>query len=144
MGDYIVEDMQRGGLHGVTGVIFTDTTKEAMSTALRESMRRADCPVCGWSGYIEDVGGEWRITCPEGCRRDDESPVGLRPPLHIPYDPDLFAELNVERYELGKSGKILFNHPEGTHDNRFWALALSVYAAEMATPPSSRPIGKII
>jgi hypothetical protein len=70
VGDYIVEDMVRGGLHGVTGVNFTDTSKEAMATALRENMRRADCPGCGWSGYIEDVDGEWRTTCPEGCRRD--------------------------------------------------------------------------
>jgi len=143
VGDYIVEDMQRGGLRNVTGVNFTDTSKEAMATALRENMRRADCPRCGWSGYIEGMGGEWRTTCPMGCRRNDDSYVGLRPLLHIPYDPDLFAELNVERYELGKSGKILFNHPEGTHDDRFWALALAVYAAEMSPPPASKPIGKI-
>jgi len=50
----------------------------------------------------------------------------------------------VERYELGKSGKILFNHPEGTNDNRLWALALSVYATEMAPPPTSRPLAKTI
>ena len=43
-----------------------------------------------------------------------------------------------------KSGKLLFNYPQGAHDDRFWALALSVYAAEMAPPPASRPIGKII
>ena len=144
VGDYIVEDMVRGGLHNVTGVNFTDTSKEAMATALRENMRRADCPSCGWSGYIEGVDGEWRTTCPEGCRRDDGQPVGLRPLLHIPYDPELFAELNVERYELSKSGKILFNHPEGTHDDRFWALALAVYAAEMAPPPATRPIARMI
>jgi len=144
VGDYIVEDMVRGGLLNVTGINFTDTSKEAMATALKENMRRADCPSCGWSGYIEDVEGEWRTTCPEGCRRDDGRPVGLRPLLHIPYDPELFAELNVERFELSKMGKILFNHPEGTHDDRFWATALSVYAAEMTPPPASRPIGKTI
>jgi len=144
VGDYIVEDMQRGGLHNVTGVNFTDTSKEAMATALRENMRRADCPICGWSGYIEDVEGEWRTTCPQGCSRDDERPVGLRPLLHIPYDPDLFAELNIERFELGKSGKILFNHPEGTHDDRFWATALSVYAADMEPSTASLPLGRII
>ena len=144
VGDYIVEDMVRGGLLNVTGVNFTDTSKEAMATALRENMRRADCPGCGWSGYIEGVDGEWRTTCPEGCRRDDGQPVGLRPLLHIPYDPELFAELNVERYELSKSGKILFNHPEGTHDDRFWALALAVYAAEMAPPPASKPLARTI
>ncbi len=144
MGDYIVEDMVRGGLHGVTGVNFTDTSREAMATALRESMRRADCPACGWSGYVEDIDGEWRTVSPEGCRRGDDTPVGLRPLLHIPYDSGLFAELNVERYELGKMGKLLFNHPEGTHDDRFWALALSVYAAEMAPPAASKPTARII
>jgi len=144
VGDYIVEGMMRGGLLNVTGVNFTDTSKEAMATALKENMRRADCPVCGWSGYIEDIDGEWRTTCPEGCRRGDGRPVGLRPLLHIPYDPGLFSELNVERYELSKSGKILFNHPEGTHDDRFWALALSVYAVEMEPPPAPKPIGKTI
>jgi len=134
----------RGGVLNVTGVNFTDTSKEAMATALKENMRRADCPSCGWSGHIEDVEGQWRTTCPEDCRRDDGRPVGLRPLLHIPYDPELFAELNVERFELSMSGKILFNHPEGTHDDRFWALALAVYAAEQAPPPPSRPIARTI
>ena len=50
--------------------------------------------------------------------------------LHIPFDIDLFHELNVERYELAKTGKIIFNHPDGTHDDRFWAVTLAVYAAE--------------
>jgi phage FluMu gp28-like protein len=48
--------------------------------------------------------------------------------LKIPYDGDLIAELNVERFELTKEGKIKFNHPEGTHDDRFWSLALACYA----------------
>ncbi|MHA1972504.1 MAG: hypothetical protein ACTSW1_05915, partial [Candidatus Hodarchaeales archaeon] len=69
---------------------------------------------------------------------------GLRPLLHIPYHPDLFSELNVERYELSKTGKILFNHPEGTHDDRFWALALATYAVEMEPSAASLPIGRII
>ena len=64
--------------------------------------------------------------------------------LKIPYDRDLLDELNVERYEHTKTGRIAFSHPDGTHDDRFWAIALAVYAAEMAPPPASRPIGKII
>lgn len=48
--------------------------------------------------------------------------------LKIPYDSDLIAELNIERFELTKEGKIKFSHPEGTHDDRFWALALAVAA----------------
>jgi phage FluMu gp28-like protein len=62
--------------------------------------------------------------------------------LRTPYDRDLLDELNAERYELTKTGKIAFSHPEGTHDDRFWALALAVYADETASPPPSRPIAR--
>jgi phage FluMu gp28-like protein len=47
----------------------------------------------------------------------------------MPYDRDVINELNLERFELTKSGKISFNHPEGTHDDRFWSIALAVYAS---------------
>jgi len=54
--------------------------------------------------------------------------------LKIPYDPELIAELNTERYQLTKEGKIRLTHPEGTNDDRFWSLALAAYAAK-TTPP---------
>ena len=47
----------------------------------------------------------------------------------LPYDRNVINELNVETFELTKSGKIKFAHPEGAHDDRFWAIALAVYAA---------------
>jgi len=144
VGDYIVEDMERGGLRNVTGVNFTDASKESMATVLKEQMKSVVCPNCGWTGYVDTLEGEWRTTCPKACRSEEGNPTSLRPILHIPFDPDLFHELNVERFELGKTGKILFNHPEGTHDDRFWALALAVYASEQAPPPPSRPIAKVI
>ena len=143
VGDYIVEDMARSGVLNVEGVGFTDTSKEALATALREAMRRAECPICGWGGYTVDAEGAWRTTCPEGCNEDGRAAV-LRPLLHIPYDPDLFAELNVERFDLGKTGRVLFSHPAGTHDDRFWALALSVYAVDMTSPPATKPLAKMI
>jgi len=65
-------------------------------------------------------------------------------PLKMPFHRDLLDELNVEKYEPTKTGKITLSHPEGTHDNRFWALALAVYAAEKTPPPSSRPIARTI
>jgi hypothetical protein len=37
------------------------------------------------------------------------------------------------------SVKLLFDHPQGTHDDRFWALALAVYAAEKEAPPPAKP-----
>jgi phage FluMu gp28-like protein len=49
----------------------------------------------------------------------------------FPYELDLLQELNVERFELTKSGQIQFSHPSGTHDDRFWAFALAVYASRV-------------
>jgi len=49
--------------------------------------------------------------------------------LKIPYDHDLINELNIERFEITKAGRIHFSHPERTHDDRFWAVALAAYAA---------------
>ena len=86
---------------------------------------RTVCLKCSWDGYVDTLEGEWRTTCPKGCRSDEGNAVSLRPILHIPFDPDLYHELNVERYELGKTGKILFNHPQGTHDDRFWSVTLA-------------------
>ncbi len=54
--------------------------------------------------------------------------------VNIPFDQDLINELNVERYELTKTGQNQFSHPSGTHDDRFWALALAVYASRPEVP----------
>ena len=48
--------------------------------------------------------------------------------LKIPYDAELIAEINIEKFELSKDGSIKFYHPEGTHDDRLWSLALAVFA----------------
>ena len=55
--------------------------------------------------------------------------------LKIPYDSNLIAELNTERYELTKDGKIRLNHPPNTHDDHFWALALACYATRTEPAP---------
>ena len=54
--------------------------------------------------------------------------------VRLPYDPDLIAEINCEEFELTKDGNVKFGHPEGTHDDRLWALALAVYALREAGP----------
>jgi hypothetical protein len=143
VGDYIVEDMERSGLRDVTGLNFTDQSKEAMATCLKENMRTIECPKCRWRGYIDTLEGNWRTTCPQKCIHEDGRELILRPILHIPYDPELFSQLNKERYELGKTEKLLFNHPEGPHDDGFWATALAVYAAENE-PVKSEPIARVI
>jgi phage FluMu gp28-like protein len=51
-----------------------------------------------------------------------------------PYRSDVCTELNVERYELRKDGAIALSHPNGTHDDVFWSLALAVFSTvEMKT-----------
>ena len=55
--------------------------------------------------------------------------------LGLYLDQDLIAQINGERFELTKTGQIQFSHPEGTHDDELWALALAVYAAR--TPDTS-------
>jgi len=60
--------------------------------------------------------------------------------LHLPYDRVLLEELNVEQYQLTKTGRIALDHPRGTHDDAFWSLALATYAAEESPP--SKPIAK--
>ncbi len=47
--------------------------------------------------------------------------------LKLVYDPDLVGEMNAERYEMNKSGQLIFSHPSGTHDDRLWALALACH-----------------
>jgi len=60
--------------------------------------------------------------------------------IHIPYDRDLIAELNVEKYEMTKDGHYQFSHPDRTHDDRFWAFILACSAAlgDTSTPYTGR------
>ena len=85
----------------------------------------------------------------EGRDGGPEPAEGLRESTAKPGQPEegcttplrALHELNTERYELVKSGRLLFNHPEGTHDGRFWSLALAIYASERSHP-SQKPIVK--
>ena len=54
--------------------------------------------------------------------------------LQIPYDWELINEINLERYELTKTGQTQFSHPAGTHDDRLWAFALAVHASRPEAP----------
>lgn len=53
-----------------------------------------------------------------------------------PYRGEFVTELNVERFELRKDGSIAFNHPQGTHDDVWWACALALFSTvEMTEEP---------
>ncbi len=51
-----------------------------------------------------------------------------------PYRGDICTELNVERYELRKDGTLGYSHPNGTHDDVFWSIALAVFATAKMEP----------
>jgi hypothetical protein len=49
---------------------------------------------------------------------------------------DICSELNVERYQLRKDGNVGYSHPNGTHDDVFWSIALAIYGTiEMQPEP---------
>ena len=53
-----------------------------------------------------------------------------------PYRGDICSELNVEHFDLRKDGAIGYSHPNGTHDDVFWSVALAVFATvEMEPEP---------
>lgn len=137
IGDPIIEDMQRSGITNTQGTVFTQATKQNLATRLRATMQTATCPRCGWHGQIT-THPHWITTCPQGCTTPQDNPQQLTPQLHLPYDPNLYAELNTVTHELTPGGKIYYNHPEATHDDKFWALALAITAATQPTP--NRPI----
>ena len=119
VGEYIVEDMKRAGIRNVNGVTFTEGNKESMATKLKETMRTVECMKCGWTGFVENLDGSWKRACPNDG-------TALSSVFHIPYDQELFNDLSTPVYNLGKTGKIQFSHGSGTHDDIFWATALSM------------------
>ncbi len=104
VGNYIVEEMFRSGIHDISGVTFTVQSKEEMANILREKMRVGEIKI----PYV---------------------------PARKLGDIDLTYELNVERYELMKTEYIGFSHPEGTHDDVFWSIALAVLGSVRTPMP---------
>ena len=62
--------------------------------------------------------------------------------LLIAYQLDVANELNIERFQLTKAGKIQYSHPDGTHDDRTWAVALAVFATRGPTVPGFKPYSR--
>ena len=64
--------------------------------------------------------------------------------LSVPYDSELISEITSQRFELMKSGQVQFSHPEDSHDDRLWALALACYGTRMIGPvPTYHPVAAV-
>jgi len=48
--------------------------------------------------------------------------------LKMPYHRRLCQQLNEQQYAYNKAGYLTFSHPEGSHDDMLWALALATKA----------------
>jgi phage FluMu gp28-like protein len=99
------EEINKVGFPGLVGVDFTSQSKHGMALALKEFMMTS--------------------------RESDKSlPVqDARRRFELPFDQDLQAELNVVQWEQHSGSELYsFSHPEGSHDDRFWAVALAVSA----------------
>jgi phage FluMu gp28-like protein len=55
--------------------------------------------------------------------------------LAIPYHRQLCEQINEQQYAYSKSGHLQFSHPENSHDDMLWSLALGVYTGTQAPPP---------
>lgn len=99
------EEINKVGFPGLVGVDFTSQSKHGMALALKEFMMTS--------------------------RESDKTlPVqDARRRFELPFDQDLQAELNVVQWEQHSGSELYsFSHPEGSHDDRFWAVALAVSA----------------
>jgi hypothetical protein len=54
------------------------------------------------------------------------------------YQGNLCSEINVEHFDLRKDCQIGYSHPNGTHNDVFWIIALAIYGTvEMQPEPLS-------
>jgi len=106
------EEIVKAGFPGITGIDFTKPTKHGMAMALKQQMMTS--------------------------RESDKAllPADARRKFELPFDQDVHAELNIEQWEQTAGSEVYtFSHPEGSHDDRFWAICMAVYASMQAPLP---------
>lgn len=98
------EEINTDGFPGLTEMNFTAPSKHGMATTLKDLMMT--------------------------CRRSDmnKRPEEQRRRFEMPYDLQVENQLNLEQYEILKGSELYrFYHPDGTHDDLFWAICMAVY-----------------
>ncbi len=105
IGEYIVEDMKNAEIENIEPITFTTTRKQELANILKQRMQ-------------------------EGAYRYPFTELRLSPTVQLSY----VAELNVERFNLHKDGTIGFSHPQGQHDDTWWATALAISGATKLKP----------
>jgi phage FluMu gp28-like protein len=105
------EEIKKCDFPNLKGIDFSMPTKHGMATYLKQKMlavRESDKKVSA-----------------EEARRQFE----------LPFDMDVQTDLNSETWEQRPGSEVYsFSHPQGTHDDRFWAIALAGLASTGAAP----------
>jgi phage FluMu gp28-like protein len=114
------EEIKRSEFPGVKGIDFSMPSKHGLASFLKQKMmavRQSD-----------------KELQPEEARRQFE----------LPFDMEVQAELNAEQWEQRPGTEIYsFSHPQGSHDDRFWAIALACVASTGAEPEPFLEVFKI-
>lgn len=53
--------------------------------------------------------------------------------LGLHYGPDLITQIGCGTVRVNQTGQIMFSHPEGTHDDQLWALAMYITRIHIPT-----------
>jgi hypothetical protein len=105
------EEIKRCEFPGLKGIDFSLPTKHGMASYMKQKMM--------------SVRENDKKAPPEEARRQFE----------LPLDMDVQAELNAEQWEQRPGSQIyVFSHPQGTHDDRYWSIALACFASTGAEP----------
>jgi hypothetical protein len=106
------EEIGKAGFPGLTGIDFTKPLKHGMALMLKQLM-------------MTPRDSDRNLLAADARRR-----------FELPFDEDVQAELNVELWEQTPGSEIYtFTHPEGSHDDRFWAICMATYASMQAPMP---------
>jgi len=114
------EEIKRSEFPSVKGIDFSLPSKHGLASFLKQKMmavRQSD-----------------KELQPEEARRQFE----------LPFDMEVQAELNAEQWEQRPGTEIYsFSHPQGSHDDRFWAIALACVASTGAEPEPFLEVFKV-
>jgi phage FluMu gp28-like protein len=109
VGEPVVEDFKSTATVAAEGVTLTAQSKAEIANYLKLQLERK------------------QIILPFGAR--EQKSLERR----------LITQLNEQQYSFTKAGQIQFSHPQGSHDDMFWALALAVYSSKEPVD-TSKPI----
>jgi phage FluMu gp28-like protein len=106
------EQIDKAGFPGLKGIDFTRPVKHGMAMTLKQMM-------------MTPRESERTLSLEEARRK-----------FELPFDRDVQAELNVVQWTQSPGSEVYtFSHPEGSHDDRFWAICLAVLASEESPMP---------